>query len=135
MKPTVTLMLFNFSFYAFSTTEGIDRTKLLLLMVSGVPNLVHLPRTLLVLEFPLGGSETFLCFTFVRFLKSVPLPGVAGWLANSVCGDFDIIKRHINTLGFNIIFSFVSQGVLMNCSCTCVCFMRVLVTVRYLCMV
>jgi hypothetical protein len=55
-------------------------------------------------------------------------------VANSVCSDFGIIKKHINTLRFHIIFSFISQGVLTNYLCTCVCFVHVLVTVRYLCM-
>jgi hypothetical protein len=55
-------------------------------------------------------------------------------VANSVCSDFGIIKKHINTLRFDIIFSFISQCVLMNYSCTCVCFIHVLVTVRCLCM-
>jgi len=49
VKSTVTLTLFTFSVYALCMTDGINRKKFLLLMVSGVPNLVHLPRTLLVL--------------------------------------------------------------------------------------
>lgn len=55
-------------------------------------------------------------------------------VANSVCNDFGIIKKHINTLRFDIIFGCISQGVLMSYSCTCVCFIRDLVTVRCLCM-
>jgi hypothetical protein len=40
-------------------------------------NLVHLSWTLLVFEFPLGTSETFLCFMLIRPTKIVPPRGVA----------------------------------------------------------
>jgi hypothetical protein len=126
-------MLFNFSVYALCMTEGINRMKFLLLMVSGVPNHVHLPRTLLVLQFHLGSSETSLCFTFVHFRKNCPSARCVK-VDNSVCSNFGFIKKHINTLRFDIICSFTSQGVLINYSCTCVCFIHVLVTVRWLCM-
>jgi hypothetical protein len=39
-------------------------------------NLVHLRWTLLVYEFPLGTSETFLCFMLVHPIQTVPPAGV-----------------------------------------------------------
>jgi hypothetical protein len=50
--------------------------QFLSLMFFWALNLVHLPRTLLVFDFPLGISETFLCFMWVHPVQIVPPAGV-----------------------------------------------------------
>jgi hypothetical protein len=56
--------------------EDIILMHFLSLMCFCALNLVHLPWTLLVFEFALGTSESFLCFMLVHFPKTVPPPGV-----------------------------------------------------------
>jgi hypothetical protein len=72
----VTLMLFKYLIYVLYMTEEINLMQYLSLMFYWVLNPVHLPWTLLVYEFPLGTSETFLCFMLVHFIKIVPPAGV-----------------------------------------------------------
>ena len=57
---TVMLKLFKYLIYVLYMTEDINLMKLLLLIFFCGLNLVHLPNTLLVYEFALGTSETFL---------------------------------------------------------------------------
>jgi hypothetical protein len=56
------MMLFIFLIYTFCKTEGINFAQFLILMFFFL-NLVRFQSTLLVFEFPLGISETFLCCT------------------------------------------------------------------------
>jgi hypothetical protein len=57
-------------------TEDINLMQFLSLMFYYVLNPVHLLWTLLVYEFPLGTSETFLCFMLAHIIKIVPPAGV-----------------------------------------------------------
>ena len=50
--------------------------QFLSLMFFWALNPVHLPRTLLVYEFPLGTFQTFLRFMSVHPIQIVPPPGV-----------------------------------------------------------
>ena len=72
----IMLMLFKYSIYVLYMTEDINLMQFLSLMFFWALNLVHLPWTLLVYEFPLGTSETFLCFMLVHPIKIVPPAGV-----------------------------------------------------------
>jgi hypothetical protein len=67
----------------------------LLLLLSII--IVHLPWTLLVYEFPLGTSETFLCFMLVNFIKIIPPAGVLT-AANFICNHLDVFRREFVTL-------------------------------------
>ena len=60
-----------------------------LLIFSGVLNLVHHLWTLLVFDFPLGTSNTFLCFMLFSTSENA---------ANSACSDLDTIRRQITTI-------------------------------------
>jgi hypothetical protein len=69
------LMLFSILTYTLCVREGINWTQFLSLLFSWPLNLVHLARTLLVFEFPLGNSETSPCYVLVHPSKIVPPPG------------------------------------------------------------
>jgi hypothetical protein len=71
----VTLMLFKYLIYVLYMTEDINLMQFLS-MFYYVLNPVHLPWALLVYEFPLGTSETFLCFMSAHVIKTVPPAGV-----------------------------------------------------------
>jgi hypothetical protein len=72
----VMLMLFNYLIYVLYTREDINLMQFLSLMFCWALNLVHLPWTLLVYEYPLGTSETSLSFMSVHPIQIVPPAGV-----------------------------------------------------------
>jgi hypothetical protein len=69
------LMLFKYLIYVLYMTEDINLMQFLSLLF-WAQNPVRLPRTLLVYEYPLGTSETFLCFMSVHPIKIAPPVGV-----------------------------------------------------------
>jgi hypothetical protein len=71
----VMLMLFKYLIYVLNMREDINLMHFLLLFFWAL-NLLHLPWTLLFYEYPLGTSETFLCFMLVHPIKTVPPAGV-----------------------------------------------------------
>jgi hypothetical protein len=73
MDPIIFIVIvIKYLIYVLYMTEDINLMQLLSLMFYWVLNPVHLPWTLLVYEFSLGTSETFLCFMSVRPIKIVP---------------------------------------------------------------
>jgi hypothetical protein len=72
----VTQMLFKYSVYMLYMGEDMNLMTFFPFMFLWVLKFVHLPWILLILEFPLGNSETFLCFMLVNFIKFFPPPGV-----------------------------------------------------------
>jgi hypothetical protein len=72
----VMLMFFKYLIYVLYMTEDINLMQFLSLMFFCALHFVHLPRTLLVYEYPLGTSETFLCFMLAHIIKIVPPAGV-----------------------------------------------------------
>jgi hypothetical protein len=70
------LLLSKYLIYVLYMTEDINLMQFLSLIFYWVLNPVHLPWTLLVYEFPLGTSETFICFMSVHPIKIVPPAGV-----------------------------------------------------------
>jgi hypothetical protein len=69
----IMLMLFKYLIYVLYMREDINVMQFLLLMIFWALNLVHLPWTLLVYEYPL---ETFLCYMLVQPIQIVPPPRV-----------------------------------------------------------
>jgi hypothetical protein len=69
-------MLFKYLIYVLYMTEDINLMQFLSLMFYWALNLVHLPWTFLVYEYPLGTFETFLCFVLVHPIKIAPPVGV-----------------------------------------------------------
>jgi hypothetical protein len=69
----VMLILFMYLIYVLYMREDISLMQFLFLMFFWALNLVYLPWTLLVYEYPLGTSETFLCFMLVHPINIVTL--------------------------------------------------------------
>ena len=94
----VMLLFFQYLTYALYVSEGI---KLMLFLLSTFPwvvSLVLLSWILLVSQFPLGRSETFLCFLLVRSSKIDPLPGVP-LREILICSDSDVFsKQSVNLM-------------------------------------
>jgi len=61
------LIIFSISIYAYCRREGTKLAQFLLLifLLEGVLNLIHLAGTLFVFDFPLGASDSLLCFMLV----------------------------------------------------------------------
>jgi hypothetical protein len=93
----VMLMHFKYLIDVLYMTGDINLMQVLSLMFYWIPNPVHLPWTLLVYEFPLGTSETFLFFYVSSFYKNCP-SGRCVIAANSICNHLDVFRRQIVTL-------------------------------------
>jgi hypothetical protein len=72
----VMLMLFKYLIYVIYTREDINLMQFLLLTFFLGSKFVYLPWAVLVYEYPLGTSETFVCFVLVFPIKIVPPAGV-----------------------------------------------------------
>ena len=79
-------------------------------------------KYLLLSSSSTSSSSLFKIFRFSLSFNNFPSARCAT-AVNSVCSDFDIFGRQSFALRFNIIFSFMSQDVLMNYLSKCfICF-------------
>jgi hypothetical protein len=109
----VMLMLFKYLIYVLYMTEDINLIQFLSLFFWAL-NLVHLQWTLLVYEFPLGTSKTFLCFMSVPPIQIVPPAGVQlpqiqfviNWMS------LEVKLSHLSQMWYY--FTTLLQGVLIN---------------------
>jgi hypothetical protein len=95
---------------------------------------VQLPRTLLVYQFPLGTSDTFLCHvsSFYTNCRS----GRCVTATSSVCNQLDVFRRQTVTLSETwYCCATLLQGVLINCLSTFICLLCVcfVVFVSFVC--
>jgi hypothetical protein len=101
-------MLFKYLIYVLYMTEDINLMQFLLLMFFWAPNLVHLPWTLLVYEFPLGTSEIFLCFMSAHPIQIVSPAGVQ---LRQI--QLDVIRRQIVILSQIILLHYFKVSLLI----------------------